>query len=276
MLAVPTSSRRKRKPPRAHRRARASSCTGAPKTCRKRSISSCAPQRSTNRRVILLVILEVHYGPHKYTYVHGDPIQLVDPTGLVGSLFGTSYYGLAVERVIRDIYIADHRGQDTLRSGRATRIGPRPPRGTLGSLYYAKPDLINHTTFRYGEIKPLSLSGITSGAAQMALRAAQFAGTGYAPDATWVPSRNNGIALGQPFTFVNVNGLVFYTDILDNVEDVVALSSLALARRFVAQHGGRLALRGALAAGRGLAVTGARVIGTQVIARVSLAIAIKV
>ena len=39
------------------------------------------PQRPTKRRVILLVILEADLGPHKYTYVHGDPIGNIDPTG---------------------------------------------------------------------------------------------------------------------------------------------------------------------------------------------------
>ncbi len=37
--------------------------------------------RPTKRRVILLVVLEVDLGPHKYTYVHGDPIMGVDPSG---------------------------------------------------------------------------------------------------------------------------------------------------------------------------------------------------
>ncbi len=44
--------------------------------------------------MIVLVILELHLGPHKYTYVHGDPITGIDPTGLnasfsLGGILGT-------------------------------------------------------------------------------------------------------------------------------------------------------------------------------------------
>ena len=36
--------------------------------------------------MILLVILEVDSVPHKYTYVHGDPVNLTDPTGMFASV----------------------------------------------------------------------------------------------------------------------------------------------------------------------------------------------
>jgi RHS repeat-associated protein len=111
---------------------------------------------------------------HKYLYAHGDPVLYGDPSGLIASLMGTSKWGIAVDKAIRDVYIRDHFGDDTSRSGRATKIGPRPPVGVLGSLYYAKVDLLNKTTERYGEVKPLSISGIATGVFQLGVRKAQF------------------------------------------------------------------------------------------------------
>ena len=104
MLAGAKIQRRKRPPLRAHRRARSTSCTTAPKTCRRQSLPSCALSKPTKRRVILLVVLEVHLGPHKYTYVHGDPIQGVDPTGLFNA--NTSLGGLAISTMTVGIGVA--------------------------------------------------------------------------------------------------------------------------------------------------------------------------
>ena len=62
---------------------------------------------------------------HKYVYTHNDPVDGVDPSGLIRSLFGEADFGLEADRVIRKIHQADFRGHDTARSGRATKIGRR-------------------------------------------------------------------------------------------------------------------------------------------------------
>ncbi len=84
-------------------------------------------QKPTKRRVIVLVVLEVHLGPHKYTYVHGDPIQGVDPSGkfigvatIVGFAIGQAVHGkLQSSKAYKDL----GRMGDALRSVRAILWG---------------------------------------------------------------------------------------------------------------------------------------------------------
>ena len=175
---------------------------------------------------------------HKYLYARANPILYLDPSGLLTDIFGTSPFGLAAHRAITKIYKQDHSFDDTSRSGRWTRIGDRPPRGVTGFLYQAKVDLLNDTKKRYAEIKPLSFSGIVSGGAQLKLREWQFSDTDYQLDVTWTPSMHiTTTDLGERIAFVNVGGLVLYTDRWDLAEDVVAIASVKAAEVFFAKYG---------------------------------------
>jgi fibro-slime domain-containing protein/RHS repeat-associated protein len=175
---------------------------------------------------------------HRYLYAQGDPLQNVDPTGLLSSLFGTSEYGQAAHDAITPIYKSDHGNDDTSRSGRATKIGKRPEKGVLGSLYYAKVDLLDKTppNLFYAEIKPLSPSGLLAGAAQLKLRAKQFEGTGYVPDDNWKPSTHVvATKFGDVFFFRLYAGLVVYSDADDLQEDlIVSLAGAYAAQAFAA------------------------------------------
>jgi len=110
---------------------------------------------------------------HKYLYVHGDPIQGVDPTGLLGVF--TQAFGFAVEDQIETLYSLSPYGANNVSYGRWAR---------LPGLLRAKPDILDHTRRRYMEIKPLSPSGIAAAIAQMSLRQVQFLPQGDYPDVT--------------------------------------------------------------------------------------------
>jgi len=105
----------------------------------------------------------------------------------------------------------------------------------IPSPYRALPDILDHTREKYMEIKPLSVSGIAAAIAQMSLREHQFESTGYSPDVVWesglaglTPIQIN--SLPRTVYIMNFQGVIFYTDILDNLEDIIGLASLALAR----------------------------------------------
>ncbi len=101
------------------------------------------------------------------------------------------------------------------------------------------------TTKRYAEIKPLSLSGILSGQAQLFLRARQFRGTRYELDIAWIPSKHIVTAGSQQIAFFNLSGLVLYTDRTDLLEDVLAITTIQAAKVFFARYGTQ-SLMGAL------------------------------
>ncbi len=174
---------------------------------------------------------------HKQLYANGNPIMGTDPSGLITSLFGTADWGRSVHTKILEIYRNDHAGADTSRSGRWTKIGPAPGLFAILPLYRAKVDILNTSAERYAEIKPLSFSGIAAGLAQMKLRRNQFLGTGFKPDVSWTPSTHVGFADGEKFVFVNVAGLVLYSDRDDLLEDILAIGSAQAARLFLQTFG---------------------------------------
>jgi hypothetical protein len=45
-----------------------------------------------------------------------------------------------------------------------------------------------------------------------------------------------------PIVFVNAGGIIFYSDAVDCAEDVIAIASIAAARRFLASAAGRMSL----------------------------------
>jgi RHS repeat-associated protein len=136
---------------------------------------------------------------HKYLYVANDPLNRIDPSGL---LF-TSKFGNAAHAIIQAIYVADHPGEIVI-------VGST--RGLLGSLL--KPDILNVTPTHkvFAEIKPISLSGVAKGLAQMAAYGVAFGVQGYTPDVSWQPSTHVATVGTVPIVFINVGGLIFYSD----------------------------------------------------------------
>jgi hypothetical protein len=132
--------------------------------------------------------------------------------------------------------------------------------------------LLNKTKKKYGEVKPFSLSGVAAGEAQLALRALQFFGTGYSRDKNWVPSQMVSTAGGQLFVFVNLKGLVLYSDQIDLLQDMLAISTVALAKKYLTQNVLRLAIGRISVALAGFAGSQQ----TQVNGRVSLAASLRI
>lgn len=147
--------------------------------------------------------------------MNDDPIQGIDPTGLLGVF--SQEFGYAVEDEIETLYSLSIYGANNMTYGRWAR---------LPELLRAKPDILDRTRQRYMEIKPLSPSGIIAAIAQMALRQTQFLPLGYYPDATWHVEPHTIYPLGIPTIFFNVAGVLFYTDVIDLGEDYVAIVTL--------------------------------------------------
>ena len=190
---------------------------------------------------------------HKYLYCGASPIVFLDPTGLY-----SQSYGYAVEKEILAIYRKDHSGHDTARSGRWSKIG----KYRIDPAYSLKPDILNYTTKKFGEIKPLSPSGIASGYAKLELYRLAFVGFGWTPDGEWVPSTNKVVVNGAPAIFVNVGGLVFYSDQTQMLREMLLISSAVSARAIIGQLGrlNAMALRAAVFGGRYVGLAGRAVV----------------
>jgi hypothetical protein len=84
------------------------------------------------------------------------------------------------------------------------------------------------------EIKPLSISGVAKGIVQIAAYDAAF--TAFNLDysrGTW-PNGVRQSNVGQiPIVYFNVQGVIFYSDYTDNLDDMAGISTFALARQFI-------------------------------------------
>jgi len=185
---------------------------------------------------------------HKYLYAHNNPVNNTDPTGMF-----TQQLGYAAEEAIQEVYAMDHPG-DAMINGRWTRLG-----GVGNRAFRLKPDILNVTTKRWAEIKPLSYSGLAKAGVQYGVYLAAFAPFDYYPDAGWKPSTHFANAGTVPIFFFNAGGVIFYTDALDMAEDAAALATVELARQYFLKNSARLAGRTlipALTRIGGLAVAG--------------------
>ncbi len=150
---------------------------------------------------------------HGYQYAAGSPVDGIDPSGQF-----TQATGYAVEAALRPFYEASHPGDDVI-FGRWARVGYWP------SL---KPDIFNRTKRTFLEIKPFSLSGILAGPAQLLIYELFFAHAGYRPEYEWIPPRLLTLSSGPVpvVAVVNIGGVLYYTDLLDNLEDILLIKSL--------------------------------------------------
>jgi RHS repeat-associated protein len=159
---------------------------------------------------------------HPYGYVENNPINRIDAFGLF-----TAAFGYAVEDTLRPYYRDSHPGQD---------VSYGVPAG-LGLLPGLKPDILNRTKGTWLEIKPFSLSGIVKAGIQFAAYEYSF-GTvlGYRPETEWRPPKVIEVptALGPvPTALFNAAGTIFYSDLVDNVEDLILIKTLSEARIYL-------------------------------------------
>src|SRR5690606_5889526 len=119
----------------------------------------------------------------------------------------TQKFGYAVEREIEQQYRATH--PECGIKGFPCYFGVRQ---YYSFMKYLKPDIMNWANRSFLEIKPFSLSGIPKGIAQLSVYTAVYGPPplSFAPDTTWTPGP--AIVDGTPTDFVNVSGIIFYTD----------------------------------------------------------------
>jgi hypothetical protein len=98
-------------------------------------------------------------------------------------------------------------------------------------------------TFLFNEVKPLSLSGISKGFAQLSAYTIAYSPLGFTANVKWTPKP--AIVQDEPVAFFNVSGIIFYTD-----DDAVRLEAAAagalsasLLRQIVRKSASRVATR---------------------------------
>ena len=185
---------------------------------------------------------------HKFLYCHADAVNGIDPSGHIYS----PAFGRQAEKVIYAAYENDasHLGHDVT-NGKWTRLGDNKG---AGSPYIQKPDILNHTQKTFADVKPLTLAGVISAIAQIDKYASLFLEFGYTPD-LWQPRNHTARVWMTEITYFNLAGIIFYTNLRANVQEVAALGTLYSLRRFVAANPGYFTniLKGALPGIRRLA-----------------------
>ena len=177
-----------------------------------------------------------------YLYAHADPVNGIDPTG-----FFTQAFGYLAEAAITADYEVDHLGH-TILFGRVTKAA--------GRGYRLKPDILDLSRGGFAEIKPLSLNGIVTGPAQLAVYMLAFGSPplSYKPITNWPQGPRTTVAGLVPIAYFNVGGVIYYTDVIDNLEDLTVLRTIPMLRTFINANSVRLSQGVASSLGRGLSL----------------------
>jgi hypothetical protein len=166
---------------------------------------------------------------HKYLYCQGNPINGIDPSGHWGLFSFTRDFGNWAHRVIEDEYLEEHPGAIC---GTTT--------GILGTGL--KPDIFDGPNRVFMEIKPLSISGVAKGIVQIGGYDLAFSALrlGYTRG-TWPNSARQSNVGATPIVYFNVQGVIFYTDYTDNIDDFAVITSFALVRQFIINNSAMMA-----------------------------------
>jgi hypothetical protein len=155
-----------------------------------------------------------------------NPISNIDPTGHF-----TQEFGELAHLIIANRYLATHPGAIV-----------NPTSGILSAL---KPDIFDAfhvvtglTPGGYAEIKPLTFPGITSGLARILIydRAYGIGGSlhlNFHRITDWPVGVDTVFVAGDPIAYFNFDGLIFYTDAVDDLDELRQLRSPSDLYRFV-------------------------------------------
>jgi hypothetical protein len=142
---------------------------------------------------------------------------------------------------------------DEIPMGGWTKMGPKL-KYSAGGFYYLKPDILDHDRKIWMEVKPFSLSGLLSGAAQHDVYSGLGYFAGYYPDRVWKPSGGSVTdSAGKKYYVFNIDGILFYTDVEENYREALLLGAIGITA-------GQSALKGVLS--RGFAVSTVNPIAT--------------
>jgi RHS repeat-associated protein len=173
---------------------------------------------------------------HKYLYCHANPVNNIDPLGLF-----TAEFGRIAHEAIQNVYAIDRPlDKGNIIYGRWTKLGYKAL-----LAYRLKPDIMNHSGYHnrnqktWLEIKPLSLAGVADAMASYRNYFEQFKPFDYSPEASWVPSTNYVLAGQVPIFFFNAGGIIFYTDITENTDELLKLGSVAVVAQFIRSAAGK-------------------------------------
>jgi YD repeat-containing protein len=162
--------------------------------------------------------------PNKYLYAGGNPVNGWDPSGHYTQAFGN-----AAHDVIGAAYLETHPG---------SIINP-----TTYVLTSLKPDIFDAANDGYAEIKPLSFPGITGGLVQIltydrAYGENGFLHLGYHRITNWPVSPTLATVVAadgetDEIAYFNVDGLIFYTNLVEDYEDLKQLRNPSDLYRFL-------------------------------------------
>jgi len=150
---------------------------------------------------------------HKYSYVLNMPSQFFDPSGFAPY---SADFGNAVHSYVCDEYRGDNPGNNLI------DCDAKAPYTWEGD--YFKPDIFDRVNRYYGEVKPLSLSGIAKGKTQIVTYDMAYGSQGWRRLDDWWPRPTE--IHGSQVYFFNSEGVIFYTD---DENERRALASVALA-----------------------------------------------
>jgi len=151
-------------------------------------------------------------GMHKYLYAEDNPVDNTDPTGLFTQAFGEIAHDIIAGR-----YLAEHP---------ATIINP-----TTGVLGVLKPDIFNGPARVYAEIKPLSFKGIGEGWLQIESYDLAYGKLGFHRETEWPGGFQAAYVTADPIVYFNVDGIIFYSDAVDDIKDLKQIKDPASAYR---------------------------------------------
>jgi RHS repeat-associated protein len=155
---------------------------------------------------------------HKYGYVHGMPTAHSDPSGLAPY---SSDFGNEVHHYVCDEYRADNPGNMRIDCD---------ARAYYEWEKYLLPDIFDRVNRYFGEVKPLSFSGISKGRAQIFAYQMAYGQHGWRTLDDWWPRPAK--IQGKDVFFFNNEGVIFYTDSEEEQKDLRSVALAVMASRY--------------------------------------------